>query len=68
MQQKVLMRKGVDFLCDKTEPESIAKIKRGLPERGISGFAAEPYTDKREDGIRDLGSRFMKAGDGRPRF
>jgi hypothetical protein len=23
---------------------------------------------KREDGLRDLGSRFVKAGDGRPRF
>ena len=29
-------------VCDKSEPESIAKIRRGLPERGILGFAAEP--------------------------
>lgn len=55
-------------LCDKSEPESIAKFKRGLPERGIPGFAAEPYAAKREDGLRDLGSRFAKAGDDRPRF
>lgn len=45
-----------------------AKFRRGLPERGISGFAAEPYMHKREDGLRDLGARFMKASDGRPRF
>ena len=42
--------------------------KRGLPERGILGFAAEAYSHKREDGLRDLGARFVKAGDGRPRF
>jgi hypothetical protein len=35
-------------VCDRSEPESIAKFKRGLPERGISGFAAEPYTAKLE--------------------
>ncbi|MHA2475329.1 MAG: hypothetical protein ACXAES_19090 [Promethearchaeota archaeon] len=55
-------------LCDKSEPESIAKFRRGLAEKGISGFAAEPYTHKREDGLRDLGSRFAKGGDDRPRF
>jgi hypothetical protein len=55
-------------MCDKSEPESIAKFRRGLPEKGISGFAAEPYAAKREDGLRDLGSRFAKAGDDRPRF
>jgi hypothetical protein len=55
-------------VCDKSEPESIAKFRRGLPERGISGFTAEPYTAKREDGLRDLGSRFAKAEDYKPRF
>jgi hypothetical protein len=55
-------------VCDKSEPESIAKFRRGLPERGILGFAAEPYMHKREDGLRDLGARFAKAGDGHPRF
>jgi hypothetical protein len=55
-------------VCDKSEPESIAKIKRGLPERGMLGFAAEPYMHKREDGLWDLGARFVKVGDGRPRF
>jgi len=54
--------------CDKSEPESIAKFKRGLPEKEISGFQAEPYPHKREDGLRDLGARFVKVGDGRPRF
>lgn len=55
-------------VCDKSEPESIAKFRRGLSEKGISGFAAEPYAAKREDGLRDLGSRFAKAGDDRSRF
>ena len=32
------------------------------------GFAAKPYGAKREAGLRDLGARFVKAGDGRPRF
>ena len=32
------------------------------------GFAAEAHSHKREDGLRDLGSRFVNAGDGRPRF
>ena len=36
-------------VCDKSEPESIAKIRRGLPERGILGFAVEPYAAKRRD-------------------
>jgi hypothetical protein len=44
------------------------KTKCGLPERGTFGFAAKPYTAKREDGLNDLGSRFAKAGDDKPRF
>jgi hypothetical protein len=51
-------------VCDSFEPESIAKIRRGLPERGILGFAAEPYMHKREDSLWDLGARFAKTGDG----
>ena len=54
--------------CDKSEPESIAKFKRGLPEREISPFQTEAYPHKREDGLRELGARFAKAGDGKPRF
>ncbi len=59
---------GGPVVCDKSEPESITKIRRGLPERGISGFAAEAYSAKREDGLRDLGARFRKSGDNTPRF
>jgi hypothetical protein len=55
-------------VCNKSEPESIAKIRRGLPERGILGFAAKPYGAKHKDDLQDLGARFVKAGDGRPRF
>jgi hypothetical protein len=51
-------------VCDKSEPESIAKFRRGLPEKGIAGFAAEAYMHKREDGLRDLGARFVRAGMG----
>jgi len=39
-----------------------------VPEKGIKGFDASPYEFKREDGLRELGARFIKAGDGRPRF
>ena len=46
--------------CDKSEPESIEKFKK-------AGLDAKPYEFKREDGIRELGARFLKAGDGRPR-
>ncbi len=55
-------------ICDKSEPESISKFKRGFPEVGIKGFDAWPYEHKREDGLRDLGARFMVAGDGKPRI
>ena len=39
-----------------------------MPERRILGFAAEPYSHKRDDALRDLGARFARAGDGRARF
>ena len=55
-------------ICDKSEPESIAKFRRGLPEKGIRSFDAAPYELKREDGLREIGGRFTKAGDGRPRI
>jgi hypothetical protein len=55
-------------ICDKSEPESIAKFQRGLIEKGIRGFDASPYEFKREDGLRELGARFVKAGDGKPRI
>ena len=49
------------IFCDKSEPESIAKmVKAELPARA--------YPHKREDGIRELGARFNKAGDGRARI
>ncbi len=49
-------------------PAAGVKFRRGLPEKGIRGFDAEPYPFKREDGLRELGARFIKAGDGRPRI
>lgn len=49
------------FYCDRSEPETIAKMK-------LAGINAEPYPHKREEGLRELGSRFQKAGDGRPRI
>jgi hypothetical protein len=55
-------------VCDKSEPESIAKFRRGVPEKGIRGFDAEPYPFRRDDGLRELGSRFLKSGDSRPRI
>ena len=36
------------------------KFKRGLPERGILGFAAEPYMHKREDGLAGFGCSFCE--------
>jgi hypothetical protein len=49
------------FLCDPSEPETISKMKAG-------GLNASPYGHKREEGLRELGARFQKAGDGRPRI
>jgi hypothetical protein len=34
----------------------------------ILGIGSEPYMHKRKDCLRDLGARFVKAGDGCPRF
>ncbi len=49
------------FICDRSEPKTIEKLRH-------EGLNARPDESKREDGIRELGSRFQKAGDGRPRI
>jgi hypothetical protein len=48
------------FYCDARFPQSIVKLCR-------AGLNARAYTFKREDGLRELGSRFSVAGDGLPR-
>ena len=48
------------FYCDARFPQSILKLCR-------AGLNAKPYTFKREDGLRELGSRFFVASDGQPR-
>jgi hypothetical protein len=55
-------------VCDKSEPEAIAKFNAGVPERRLLSIHASAYLHKREDGIRELGSRFPKVGDGLPRI
>jgi hypothetical protein len=50
-----------NIFCDKSEPESIAKMQK-------AGLPAQAYLHKREDGIRELGARFNRAGDGYPRI
>jgi hypothetical protein len=57
-----------EVLCDSSEPEAIAKFNAGVPERRLLSIQASAYLHKREDGIRELGSRFPKAGDGLPRI
>jgi phage terminase large subunit len=57
-----------EVICDGSEPESIAKFKAGVPERSLLPVRASAYPHKREDGIRELGSRFEKTGDGLPRI
>ena len=48
------------FYCDARFPQSILKLCR-------AGINAKAYTFKREDGLRELGSRFSLASDGQPR-
>lgn len=43
-------------LCGHEEPQTIEKFVKG-------GLKIEAWAGKREDGIRDIGSRLMKAGD-----
>ena len=50
-----------EIWCDKSEPESIVKMQR-------ASLPAQAYPHRREDGIRELGARFPKAGDGLPRL
>jgi len=47
--------------CDPSGPETIEYLKRG-------GLSVQGNAFKREDGIRELGSRFLKASDGQPRL
>jgi len=49
------------IFCDPSGPETIEYLKRG-------GLNVQGNIFKREDGIRELGSRFQKAGDGQPRL
>ena len=50
-----------DILCDPSNPETIDALRRA--ELNASGYHA-----KREDGLREFGGRFAKAGDGQPRI
>jgi len=50
-----------EFICDPSEPQTIDKmVKAGLNARGNKA--------KRDDGIREIGSRLKKVGDGRRRL
>lgn len=50
-----------DWWCDASEPRTIDKLL-------TAGLTARPYKGKREDGIRELGSRFRLQGDMRYRL
>ena len=49
------------FWCDSSEPRTITQLTR-------VGLSARGNNSKRDDGIRELGSRFKDAGDGRRRL
>ena len=49
------------IFCDRAEPRSIAQFVK-------AGLRAKANKMGREDGIREVGSRFLKAGDERPRL
>ncbi len=58
------------FYCDGRFPQSILKLQQGYTKPDgtrIRGVKAVAYTTKREDGLRELNSRFSIAGDGLPR-
>ena len=57
-----------EVFCDGREPEAIAKFNAGIPECKLFPVRALAYSHRREDGIRELGARFPKAGDGLPRI
>jgi hypothetical protein len=50
-----------EFLCGQDEPQSIFGLQK-------AGLRASSYRLKREDGLKELGPRFPKAGDGKPRI
>lgn len=50
-----------EVLCDPSNPETIDALRRA--ELNASGYHA-----KREDGLREFGGRFAKAGDEQPRI
>ncbi len=61
--------KGI-FYCDARFPQAIMKLRYGYTRPNgtrIRGVNAVAYSFKREDGLRELGSRFTIAGDGQPR-
>ena len=49
------------LFCDRSEPRTIDALKR-------AGLDARADTSKMDDGIREIGGRLVKAGDGRPRL
>jgi phage terminase large subunit-like protein len=49
------------IVCDPSSPETIDTLRR-------VGFNVSGNKVKREDGLRELGSRFPMAGDGKPRI
>jgi phage terminase large subunit len=49
------------IFCDPSNPETINAVRQ-------AELYAVGYEGKREDGIRELGARFLKAGDGSPRL
>jgi hypothetical protein len=50
-----------EILCDPSSPETIEMLCR-------ANLDASGYKFKRADGLRELGTRFLKAGDGQPRI
>jgi hypothetical protein len=75
--QRRLIKKNLRFpdylwerrvFCDGREPESITKFNAGIPEYKLFPVQASVYSHRRKDGIRELGARFPKAGDGLPRI
>jgi hypothetical protein len=50
-----------DWHCDPSEPRTIDKLKQ-------ANIYAAPYKGKRDDGIRELGSRLRLQGDGKYRL
>jgi phage terminase large subunit len=49
------------LFCDRSEPRTIDALKR-------AGLDARADASKFDDGVREIGGRLIKAGDGRPRL